>query len=287
MAESRAGRALWTLATLSDDWKRRVLYLGTLRSTHNYPVCTNLAALDNLEERYSQFDAVRGWLRMSNFVEEKQKNQDESERTYWCVPIVWNLLLDEDTSIIVAEWCFGGDLGRHHRGGSSDGDGAIFMMNESSHPYIKWALQSCYSDEESSDEESSNEESSDEEFLDEEGTDEEASDEELSDDEPSDDDSSVGEYERKTRQRGKITESTKRKVLQTLSHFNHKLISSICSYLALPQDKCTSLSTCWKKVLQLLEADDNDRKAKALSVLWLCAGFMGFLSIELKQLIAW
>lgn len=107
--ETKAGRALWALATLNDDWKRRVLHLGALclsSRDDNLYLSNNLDALSDAEDRCPQFDALRGWLRMSKTI--GAKHYAVTERTCWCVPIVWSFLVNEDASFIVAEWFFGG-----------------------------------------------------------------------------------------------------------------------------------------------------------------------------------
>lgn len=285
--ESKAGRALWTLAALGGDWKRRVLYLSTLylESDGDRLDDNNPAALSRCEERYPQFDAVRGWLRMSNYIEEEQKHT--KERTYWCVPIIWRLLMDEDTSFIAAEWYFGGNLCRRRCGESSDSVGTIFAVEAGKHPYIKWSLEALEGD------------ASDEEYSDAESSDPESSDEDTSDEDASDDDTSISERDHEEdgqRQREEpsraVLRAEKRKrekfnraVLQALTHVELELISSTCSHLALPRDKCKRLSTCLWNVLRALEDDKTVQKAKALSVLWLCAGFMAIEPKDVDRLV--
>jgi len=86
-AEAKAGRALWALAELGVDWKWRVLYLGELyiKSSNMNLDNDNPDALSGCED-WPQFDAVCGWLRMSNFIGEKEKRN--TDRTHWSVPTV-------------------------------------------------------------------------------------------------------------------------------------------------------------------------------------------------------
>lgn len=251
-AESKARHAVLALAALGADWKRRVLYLGALCQESDMGPMTfgnNPDALRFINER-SQFDAMRGWLRMSNFIEENQVW--ETERTYWCVPIVWSLLMEESTSFTAAEWYFGGSLTDRRRC-----ECAILTVERKSNAwkhFFKWNLdvgktvESYKLDADSSDEDSSDEDSSDAESLDEEH--EEAVDRALH-----------------------------------VDHANYQFISSICGYLALPRDKCKKLSTCLRQVLRELEIDRTDKKAKALSVLWLGAGFMTIDSMIVDRLV--
>lgn len=70
-AETEAGRALWYLTTLNDEWKRRVLYLGALielQENGEAHFSYNLEALEDAEDCCSQVDVMRGWFRVSNYL---------------------------------------------------------------------------------------------------------------------------------------------------------------------------------------------------------------------------
>lgn len=69
-------------------------------------------------------------------------------------------------------------------------------------------------------------------------------------------------------------EEERETIRRALTQIELSMIKSICNHLALPRDKCKRLSTCLRQVLRALGGDKTDQRAKALAVLWLCAGFM-------------
>jgi hypothetical protein len=209
--------------------------------------------------------------------------------------------MDERTSFTAAEWYFGGALDTRTRC-----ECAIFTVEKTRYekPCIKWnldagkkvkryKLDAHSSDAESLDEDSSDEDSSDEVFSDEDSSDEDDSDEDSSSEEFSgagfsDEDTSDAKQQRTQRCAARSAEKRKHKKIDRVlkvDRIKSQLISSICSYLELPRDKCKKLGTCLGLVLRALESDKTSNRARALGVLWLGAGFMVIDSKDVDRLV--